>query len=74
LQYPVSLAAASNDDNFTGAVSGLPRVWTLEEEVWGIKYVAGYKFGPWDVGEGIAGSDLTLIPWVGVFGLTMTGQ
>lgn len=55
------------DDNFIGKVSGLRREWELEEEVWAVKYGAGYKFGPWDLGEGAASTEMTLIPWVGGF-------
>jgi hypothetical protein len=55
------------NENFTGVVTGLRRKFTIEEEVWAIKYAAGYKFGPWDLGENAASSDLTLIPWAGAF-------
>ena len=55
------------DENFIGAVTGLPRKYTLEEEVWAIKYGAGYKLSPWTQSESSIFSDLTLIPWVGAF-------
>jgi hypothetical protein len=55
------------DDNFTGADTGLPREYTLEEEVWAIKYGVGYQLGPWDLGEKDDSPTLTLIPWVGAF-------
>ena len=54
------------DEHFTGAISGQRRKYSLEEEVWAIKYGAGYKFGPWD-SDTSASMDLTLIPWVGGF-------
>lgn len=55
-------------DHFTGEISKQRRDWKLEEEVWAIKYGAGYKFGPWDLGKtGSESPELTLIPWVGAF-------
>jgi len=52
------------DDKFTGPVLGLPRKFTLEEEVTFIKYGVGYEFGPWDAGNNNF-STLTLTPWLG---------
>ena len=54
------------DEHFTGPISKQRRKYSLEEEVWAIKYGAGYKFGPWD-SDTSADMDLTLIPWVGGF-------
>jgi len=55
------------DDKFKGSVSGLQREYSLVEEVWAIKYGAGYKFGPWDLSESSPSANLTLIPWGGAF-------
>jgi hypothetical protein len=53
--------------NFTGRVSKARNKFELEEEVWAIKYGAGYKFGPWEADENPGSLDLTLIPWAGAF-------
>lgn len=55
------------DDNFTGSVSGQPREFELEEEVWAIKYGVGYRLGSWNLGESPDSPTLALYPWVGAF-------
>jgi hypothetical protein len=54
-------------ENFTGKLSGAKRKYELDEEVWAIKYGAGYKFSPWEADENPGSLDLTLIPWAGAF-------
>jgi hypothetical protein len=55
------------DEDFTGQLSGAVRNYSLEEEVWAVKYGAGYRFGPWNLNEGPEPQTLSLIPWAGAF-------
>jgi hypothetical protein len=55
------------DDDFRGPISGQKRDYELEEEVWAIKYGAGYRLGPWDLDKSDDSKPLTLYPWVGAF-------
>jgi len=55
------------DKNFTGPVTGLPKEYRLQEEVWAIKYGAGYRLGPWNLGKSDDSPTLTLYPWIGAF-------
>ena len=55
------------DKNFKGPVTGLPKEYTLQEEVWVIKYGAGYELGPWNLGKSDDSPTWNLIPWVGAF-------
>lgn len=55
------------DENFTGPITGLAKEYELEEDVWAIKYGAGYKLGPWSLGESDESPTFNLIPWVGAF-------
>jgi hypothetical protein len=53
--------------NFTGGISGAERKFELEEEVWAIKYGAGYKFLPFKDSDSSAVAGMSVIPWVGAF-------
>lgn len=55
------------DKNFKGPVTGLSREYELEEEVWAVKYGAGYRLGTWDMEEGDDPRTVSLYPWVGAF-------
>lgn len=55
------------DERFIGPLSGLSRKLTLEEEVWAIKYGAGYRVGKWQLGSDPDAPVLALYPWVGGF-------
>ena len=55
------------DENFTGPITSLPKEYELQEEVWAIKYGAGYELGRWSTGKSVTSPTFNLIPWVGGF-------
>jgi len=55
------------NDHFIGKESKQRRKFTFEEEVWAVKYGAGYKLDPIKLGDKPDSADVTLIPWVGAF-------
>ncbi|MEJ2197151.1 MAG: hypothetical protein P8X54_01090 [Desulfuromonadales bacterium] len=55
------------DENFTGPITNLPKKYELQEEVWAIKYGAGYNLGTWNLGQSDGSPTMSLIPWVGGF-------
>ena len=54
-------------DDFGGPISGASRRYKLEEEVWAIRYGAGYRVASLELGGGPDGPVLNVYPWVGGF-------
>lgn len=52
------------DENFRGPVTGQPREFKFQEEAWLVKYGAGYRLGPWNLGKARIPQ-----PWLCILGL-----